>query len=113
MSERASFTSEYMYNTDDYDRIRAALDCNSKHLCIAPPTKWGNNEMPIVQGKVGSMTLGLEWLTLVGALRDVFVEDEAHFIVISDYEHRATRIVLRPSGDIDVYPLAEIEKYEY
>ena len=113
MSERASFTSEYMYNTDDYNRIRNALDCKSKHLCIAAPAKWGNNEMPIVQGKVGSLSLGLEWLTLVDALRDVFVVDEEHFIVISDYNHHATRIVLRPSGDIDVYPLAEIEKYEY
>lgn len=113
MSERASFTSEYMYNTDDYNRIRNALNWKSKYLCIAAPAKWGNNEMPIVQGKVGSLTLGLEWLTLVDALRNVFVEDEEHFIVISDFNHRATRIVLRPSGDIDVYPLEEVEKYEY
>lgn len=45
MSERSSFTSEYIYCTPDYEAIRKAANewGNSKYLNFAPPTSWAYN----------------------------------------------------------------------
>ena len=113
MSERASFTSAYMYNLDDYKKLRSALNFKSKYFCLAPPVDWGAGELPIIQGKLGSLCMGYEYLELVDALFGISVEDEAHFIVISDYMNNAVRVVLRPSGDVDVYDLVDELRANY
>ena len=86
MSERGSFVTEYMYNESDYKIIHEALDKNSKYLCISLPTYWDNkeNEMPIVSGKVGEITCGMEWLTIASALCGVKTEDDVNIVIMED-----------------------------
>lgn len=66
MSERCAFTSEYIYNDEDYKTIRKAFENrgNDKYLCIAPPAKWNNGindiEVTIVQGKTGALSATYE-----------------------------------------------------
>lgn len=108
MSERASFTSEYIYSWDDYTRVRKALDKKSKYLCIAPPVDWGAGELPIIQGKVGSLSLGMEYYTLADALEGVQVDDSVDFVVISDYQCDKILVRLNPTGEVDYWGLKEI-----
>lgn len=86
MSERGSFTTEYIYNESDYKIIRKALDKNSKYLCVSPPAYWGDskNELPIVSGKVGSLNFGLEWSMIAFALVGVETEHDIKIVVMQD-----------------------------
>lgn len=108
MSERASFTSEYIYSWSDYLKVRAALDKKSKYLCIAPSVDWGSGELPIVQGKVGSISCDMEYYTLVGALEGVEVDDVVDFVVISDSASSKTLVRLHPTGEVDYWALEEL-----
>lgn len=88
MSERGSFTTEYIYNTDDYQTIREALDWKSKYLCISPPATWSHDDMteimPIVSGKVGELDPGLEWVTIANALEGVKTKATIRVVVMTD-----------------------------
>lgn len=108
MSERASFTSEYIYSWDDYTKVRKALDKKSKYLCIAPSVDWGAGELPIVQGKVGSLSSDMEYYTLVTALEGVQVDDSVDFVVISDSGISKTLVRLHPTGEVDYWALEAI-----
>lgn len=86
MSERGSFTTQYMYNGRDYEIIRKVLDKDSKYLCVSPPAYWGNkdNELPIVSGKVGEISCGMEWLTIASALFEVQTEEDVNIVIMED-----------------------------
>lgn len=86
MSERGSFVTQYFYCESDYKIIREALNKNSKYLCISPPAYWGNkeNEMPIVSGKVGESSCGMEWLTIASALVGIKTEYDVDIVIMED-----------------------------
>lgn len=88
MSERASFTTEYIYNDEDYKIIREALDKKGKYLCISPPATWSNEdetfEMPIVSGKVGELTEGWEYKTIIECLKYVKTKHMIRIVVMCD-----------------------------
>ena len=86
MSERGSFTTQYIYNTEDYQIIRKALDKNIKYLCVSPPPYWESpeNTCPIVSGKVGGIRLGEEWEQIHLALEGVKTESVIEVITICD-----------------------------
>lgn len=127
MSERGSFTTEYIYNDEDYKIIREALDQKRKYLCISPPATWSNGdetfEMPIVSGKVGELTSGWEYRTLEDALENVKTHNEVRIIVMCDSgdiylmtktpegEVDYDELVIRESGE-DEDEGCEIEVYE-
>ena len=103
MSERGSFTTEYMYNDRDYETIRNALDKKDKYLCVAPPATWSNGRdtytMPIVSGKVGEMSPNREWLTIAEAVHGIVTESSIRIVVMCD----AGSIILvtkEPNGDV-------------
>lgn len=98
MSERGSFTSQYIYNDKDYEAVRSALDLKKKYLCICPQASWKNEQgtefkMPIVAGKIGELTSGMECFVLADALTSVKVEEVVKFVVLCD------------NGDIDLVTL--------
>ena len=88
MSERGSFTTQYIYNDTDYERIRKALDWKDKYLCVSPPATWSNGkqefEMPIVSGKVGGLADNLEWMTIENALMGVETYAKVNVVVMCD-----------------------------
>lgn len=55
MSERCSFTSEYIYDREDYNKLRKLFEekGNDKYLCIAPPATWASTEYYVVHIKEG------------------------------------------------------------
>lgn len=115
MSERGSFTTEYIYNDEDYKIIREALDQKRKYLCIAPPATWSNEngtfEMPIVSGKVGELTSGWEYKTLENALENVKTHNEVRVIVMCDAGD-IYLITKTPEGEVDHYELVIRESDE-
>ena len=82
MSERGSFTSEYIYDLEDYATIRAAI--TNAGIRLAPPAMNGDYEIPIVQGKVEGMTPDLEWLDLVESVIGVKTNGNIRFVVLSE-----------------------------
>ena len=88
MSERASFTTQYIYDINDYKTIREALDQKHKYLCISPPATWSNGdmtfEMPIVSGKVGESSANMEWLTIEEALEGIETVEKVNIVVMCD-----------------------------
>ena len=58
MSERMGFTSNYIYDIEDYKKLRKKFEeyGNSKWMCLAPEAKWGEDEvMPLIQGRLGDI----------------------------------------------------------
>ena len=105
MSERGSFTTQYIYNWDDYQTIRNVLDQRDKYLCVSPPAYWSNGsqyfEMPIVSGKVGETGSNMEWMTIEHELEGVKTNKEVKVVVMCD----AGSIILvtkKPNGDVDL-----------
>lgn len=105
MSERSSFTSEYIYYTPDYEAIRKAANewGNGKYLNFAPPASWADNEMPIISGKVG----GLHPRECIFILKEFFDTFEVlypvTFIIVRDghdnpkeYRHEIVKMIKKP-----------------
>lgn len=114
MSQRSAFTSEYIYNPNDYDilRQRANKWGNYKRLCFAPEACWENNYMPIIQGKVGCSREGLEYKEICSFLRGVKTECDIYFVVIPEghsyggwYEIPIQKIHKTPEGNVFVKKL--------
>lgn len=86
MSERGSFVTQYIYDNNDYLKIRKALDKNSKYLCVSPPCYYGDktNELPIVSGKVGSLSCDGEIDVLTGALDGITTDFSVDILVYCD-----------------------------
>ena len=87
MSERMGFTSNYIYNDEDYKKLRKKFEDygNSKWMCLAPEAKWGKDEvMPIIQGKLGDMSdCPLDW-SLWEILEGVETNSTVRFVVTGD-----------------------------
>ena len=117
MSQRSAFTSEYIYDTPDYEilRNRAERWGNSKYLCFAPEASWGQNIMPILQGKVGSGGAGMEYEEICDFLRGVKTKYPVTFVILPeghDMGQSIQRILKTPEGichllDADEYELPE------
>ena len=108
MSQRSSFTSEYIYCDEDYESIKKAAKewGNGKYLCFAPPAKWGDNEMPIIQGKVGELYPTGEARTLREFMDTFEVKHNVTFIILPeshDFKEAPTPIIKLtkyPNGDV-------------
>ena len=108
MSERGSFTTQYIYSWEDYQTIRNVLDQGDKYLCVSPPITWDGHVMPIVCGKVGEMSMNSEWMTVSNALYRVKTKSEIKVVVMCE----AGSIILikkKPNGEIDSVVLGEKE----
>lgn len=89
MSERCSFTSEYIYNEEDYKKLKEVLSRHKdKYLCTSPPAEWHTEkedfEMPIIQGKIAGTCVGDEWMNLEDVLDGVTTEEKVRFVVLTD-----------------------------
>lgn len=110
MSDRCSFTSEYIYNWNDYKRLKDVFSGHqTKYLCVAPPAEWSNGEetfeMPIIQGKAYGSGAGDEWEILDNMLDGLVTEDRVRFVILTDTpkEGRTAMYVLdkRPDGIVE------------
>ena len=114
MSERMSFTSEYIYCDEDYKTLRALFekDGDSKYLCLAPVAKWTNGkevfEMPIIQGKINEMNwIPCTWDIIRYKLDGFKTEYEVKFVVINDSFGGVTIIKKSPEGIVKVLSVSE------
>lgn len=106
MSQRSAFTSEYIYYTPDYEILRARAEKwgNGKYLCFAPEASWVDaykNEMPILQGKIGSISAGGEYIELCDFLRGVKTKYPVTFIILPechDSGEPIQRVLKTPDG---------------
>lgn len=112
MSERGSFTTQYFYNDHDYKIIREALDLNGKYLCASPPATWSNGEetfeMPIVSGKVGELSMNMEWNTIANVLEGVVTDEEVKVIVMCD-SGGVFMVRKSPEGEVRIRGMVEEE----
>lgn len=113
MSERMSFTSEYIYSDEDYKSLRSLFekDGDSKYLCLAPVAKWSNGievfEMPIIQGKLGEMNhIPCCWY-IVDMLDGFRTKHEVKFVVINDSFGGVTIIKKSPEGNLKILSISE------
>ena len=109
MSERGSFTTEYIYDGEDYETIRNALDHKNKYLCISPPANWGCGDEPIVSGKVGELTPNYEYMTICEALDGVKTNKDVKLIIMCE-AGEIDLIVKRADGQVEAYALDEVEE---
>lgn len=110
MSERCSFTSEYIYNRNDYKKLRYKFDeYNDKYLRVSQPMKLVyeniSEDIPIIQGKTASMTIGCEYETLVSVLEDLVTEEPVRFVILTDSSKTDTMIIKDPKGNVLVYDI--------
>lgn len=111
MSERCSFTSEYIYNNGDYKKVREAFEKqgNGSFFCTAEPCIYGSKkdireinlktneckkietkdisrvEVPIVQGRVRGLG---KWdcIEIIKEILDELeLESEIRFIIVFEY----------------------------
>ena len=110
MSERGSFTTEYIYNEEDYTIMYNALNKQNKYLCVSSPALWTSEKrtfyMPIVSGKVGSLMLDCEWEEIVDAIEGIKTENDIIIIVICD-SGIIVKIKKNSTGHITVRELNE------
>ena len=114
MSERMSFTSEYIYNDEDYKNLRELFkkDGDSKYLCLAPASKWSNGkevfEMPIIQGKIGEMNwIPFTWDIVKDKLSGFKTNFAVKFVVMNDSFGGVTIIDKDPEGNVKVLSVSE------
>ena len=111
MSERCSFTSEYIYNNGDYKKIREAFEAqgNGRYFCVAPACGYDtiddvreinintheavskddkgsyHIELPIIQGRVRGLG---KWdcIEIIKEILDELeLESEIRFIIVFEY----------------------------
>lgn len=112
MSDRCGFTSEYIYNRDDYKKIREAFEKegNDRYFCIAPACGYDTEkevmrinlnthettinqydngkehiEIPIVQGHIKGTGQWYCIETIIDILNELELESDVRFIIIFDY----------------------------
>lgn len=110
MSERCSFTSEYIHNRNDYKKLRDRFDeYNDKYLRVSQPMKFVyeniSEDIPIIQGKTASMAVGCEYETLVSVLEDLVTEEPVRFVILTDSSKTDTMIIKEPEGNVLVYDI--------
>lgn len=112
MSERCSFTSEYIHNQNDYKILREIFDKEqNKYVCTAPPAQWADNEMPVIQGKTAGGCEDLVWMNVETLLEGVKTEYPVRFIVMADnptQDHVSAYILDKsPSGEVERHEILE------
>lgn len=136
MSDRCSFTSEYIYNKDDYKKIREAFEKegNGRYLCTAPScgydtkkeirkinlntkgyaTEYGEEyhvEIPIVQGHVRGLG---QWdciEAIIDILNELELESDVRFVIVFDYS--CICVIDKDCGNTTCnYKCIEFEKIE-
>ena len=104
MSERMGFTSNYIYDIEDYKKLRKKFEeyGNSKWMCLAPEAKWGEDEvMPLIQGKLGDISGSvLDW-SLWEILEGVETNSMVRFIVTGDTFGGVYALTKNPDGTIE------------
>lgn len=110
MSERCSFTSEYIHNRNDYKKLRDKFnEYNDKYLRVSQPMKLVyesiSEDIPIIQGKTASMAVGCEYETLVSVLEDLVTEEPVRFVILTDSSKKDTMIIKDPEGNVLVYDI--------
>lgn len=102
MSERCSFTSQYIYDKKDYETLKKLFQARKdKLICTAPPSCWGGLEMPIIQGKTIGWGKGDEYEILMDFLSGVKTEEAVRFTIMCDSE--SLRLVIlekSPDGEV-------------
>ena len=113
MSERSSFTSEYIYDPVTYRLVRQRLEENGggKYLCLAPAPSYdmgGHHfELPIISGKIGTMSMNSEWLELEDILHGLVTESRARFVIMCD--GGAIQLVTKsPNGEVFMEALGPV-----
>lgn len=117
MSERASFTSQYIENRNDYSTLLEFFEKegNSKYLCVAPPASWTREhdgevfEQPVIQGHIKSFAAQLEWLNFYKIIKGLVTEEDVVFVIISEDVTQITEIVKKANGDVEAYDLIRNE----
>lgn len=116
MSQRGSFTTQYIYNDADAEIVRKALDRKSKYLCISPPATWSNGtetfRMPIISGKVGGLCSGDEWLELFEMFEDLKTEQPVAAVVMCD-DSKLVLVAKTPKGHVAAFKLSITEELAY
>lgn len=110
MSERCSFTSEYIHNRDDYKKLRNKFNqYNDKYLRVSPPIRLVyesvSEEIPIIQGKTASMAVGCEYEVLESVLEGLVTEEPVRFVILTDSSDKDTMIIKDPDGNVLVYDI--------
>lgn len=104
MSERSSFVTDYIYCKGCLDKLKVVLLLKEKYLTgIQIPTwKDGDDDLPIIAGKIGSLGPMGEYITLM----DLFNTDNApcHPVRISILHDCGDSVTytISPSGTVDV-----------
>jgi hypothetical protein len=116
MSERGSFTTQYIYNDADARIVRKALDRKSKYLCISPPATWSNGaetfSMPIISGKVGGLDSGDEWREIFEMFEDIKTEKPVAAVVMCD-DAKIVLVAKTPKGNVAAFKLSITEELDY
>ena len=107
MSERSSFTSEYIYDQDTYKAVRSRLGGgrNGKYLCIAPAPSYemGGHvfDLPIISGKIGTTAPYEEWLVLDEVLGGLATRKPVRFVIVCD-SGPIQLVIKQADGEVEV-----------
>ena len=111
MSERSSFTSDYIYDPVTYRAVRECLEKNGgdKYLCVAQAPAYDMDgrhfELPIISGKLGTTSPGTEWLVLDEVLQGFVTDSPVRFVILCD--SGAIQLVTKhPDGEVVTQVLA-------
>ena len=117
MSERGSFTTNYIYSGEDYRKVREALERdNGKFCAVAPPVVLEYDEQtveaPIVQGKVGALYRKGEIEEISDRLDGLRTKEKITVVVICDCG--SIEIIEKdPGGDVEIWsPEKTTEEWE-
>lgn len=112
MSFRGSFTSEYIYDEDDYIKIRNILESKGQNsaLCVAPPPSYGTNVLRIISGKCASCVVDMEYEVLEDLLQGIETNDPITFIVICDNGLPIIKLIKNEEGNVEICKMEENEK---
>ena len=132
MSERCAFTSEYIYNDEDYKTLRNAFkDRNDKYLCVSTAAKYVSEtyyeiddeskrfiektkeipdvfEMPIIQGKTAALSDDWEICSEIeNVLNGIKTNDPVRFFVIRDGGKGLYVVEKNTEGEVTLYYIDE------
>lgn len=113
MSERSSFTSEYIYDSATYLAVRERLESfgGGKYLCVsAAPTYELDGrrfDLPVISGKIGALAMNTEWMELEDVLQGLVTASPVRFVIMCD--GGAIQLVTkRPNGEVFTEALGPI-----
>ena len=96
MSERGSFTTEYIYCKDCFEAVRKILEKDDKYLKGVQIPMWSGNEtgeeLPIIAGKIGGLHSGEELETFEFELNQEIAKVICHPVRIAVLAESGERI---------------------